>query len=113
MPVEIQNPISFDQDRSHASYDRDYANRFSRILVSADTILKEFRGRFIGKASPVHFFWGSFDLAVTRFFRRRAPEIPRADLIMREGYSHEVGSVCWWPGDELVQGPVCHSSAAP
>jgi hypothetical protein len=73
MPVEIPNPIPFDQDRTHASYDRDYANRFWQILVSADAILKEFRGRFIGKASPVHFFWGSFDLAVSRFSGRLAP----------------------------------------
>ena len=113
MPVEIPNPIPFDQDRTHASYDRDYANRFWRILVSADAILKEFRGRFIGKASPVHFFWGSFDLAVTRFSGRRAPEIPGADRITREGYSHEVSSVGWWPGDEMVKEPAFYSYAAP
>ncbi|TMJ38880.1 MAG: hypothetical protein E6G86_15300 [Alphaproteobacteria bacterium] len=113
MPVEIPNPIPFDEDRTHAAYDPDYANRFWRILVSADAILKEFRGRFIGKASPVHFFWGSFDLAVTRFSGRRAPEIPGADLITREGYSHEVSSVGWWPGDELVKDPAFYSYAAP
>src|SRR5215475_3046744 len=72
MPVEIPNPIPFDKDRTHASYDPDYANRFWRILVSVDAIFKEFRGRFIGKASPVLFFWGTFDLAVTRFSGRRA-----------------------------------------
>jgi len=113
MPVEIPRPIPFDEDRTHAAYDPDYANRFWRILVSADAILKEFRGRFIGKASPVHFFWGSFDLAVTRFSGRRAPEIPGADLITREGYSHEVSSVGWWPGDELVKGPAFYAYAAP
>src|SRR5437764_12929375 len=113
MPVEIPNPIPFDEDRTHAAYDPVYANRFWRILVSADAILKEFRGRFICKASPVHFFWGSFDLAVTRFSGRRAPEIPGADLITREGYSHEVSSVGWWPGDELVKDPAFYSYAAP
>ena len=76
----------------------EYANRFWRVLVSADTIFKEFRGRFIGKSSPVHFFWGSFDLAVTRFSGRRAPERPGADSITREAYSHEVISAGFWPG---------------
>jgi hypothetical protein len=113
MPVEIPNPIPFDQDRTHASYDPDYANRFWRILVSVDAIFKEFRGRFIGKASPVHFFWGSFDLAVTRFSGRRAPEIPGADRITREAYSHEVSSVGWWPGDATVKEPAFFSYAAP
>ena len=113
MPVEIPGPIPFDKDRTHASYDPDYANRFWRILVSADAILKEFRGRFIGKASPVHFFWGSFDLAVTRFSGRRAPEIPGADLITREGYSHEVSSVGWWPGGGDILSPMFYSYAAP
>src|SRR6202521_1625090 len=79
MPVEIPGPIPFERHLTHASYDADTANRFWRILVSVDAILKEFRGRFIGKASPVHFFWGSFDLAVTRFSGRRAPERPGAD----------------------------------
>jgi Family of unknown function (DUF5996) len=113
MPVEIPDPIRFDADRTHASYDPDYANRFWRILVSADALFKEFRGRFIGKASPVHFFWGSFDLAVTRFSGRRAPEIPGADRITKEGYSHEVCSVGWWPGDALVKGPAFYAYAAP
>jgi hypothetical protein len=113
MPVEIPAPMPFDMDRTHASYDPDSANRFWRILVSADTILKEFRGRFIGKASPVHFFWGSFDLAVTRFSGRRAPEIVGADRITREGYSHEVCSVGWLPGDALVTGPAFYAYAAP
>src|SRR5262245_17172579 len=113
MPVEIANPIRFDQDREHASYDPEYARRFWRVLVSADAVLKEFRGRFIGKASPVHFFWGSFDLAVTRFSGRRAPDIPGADPITREGYSHEVSSVGWWPGGDQVPGAAFYCYAAP
>ena len=113
MPVEIPAPIPFDKDRTHASYDPDYANRFWRILVSVDAVLKEFRGRFIGKASPVHFFWGSFDLAVTRFSGRRAPDLPGADRITREGYSHEVSSVGWWPGDDTVKEPAFYAYAAP
>ena len=98
MPVEIPNPIRFDQDRVHASYDPGYANQFWRVLVSANAVFKEFRGQFLGKSSPVHFFWGSFDLAVTRFSGRRAPERPGADKITREAYSHEVISVGFWPG---------------
>jgi hypothetical protein len=98
MPVEIPNPVRFEQDHLHASYDPEYAHRFWRVLVSADTILKEFRGRFIGKSSPVHFFWGSFDLAVSRFSGRRAPERPGADAMTREAYSHEVISAGFWPG---------------
>src|SRR5262245_63118445 len=105
MPVEIPNPIPFDEDRTHASYDPDYANRFWRILVSVDAIFKEFRGRFIGKASPVLFFWGTFDLAVTRFSGRRAPEIPGADRITREASSHAVRRVGWWTGVGTVRGP--------
>src|SRR5271168_8135 len=99
MPVEIPNPIAFDQDTQHASYDLEYANRFWRILVSVDEVFKEFRSGFIGKNSPVHFFWGSFDLAVTRFSGRRAPEREGADSVTREAYSHEVISVGFWPGD--------------
>jgi hypothetical protein len=98
MPVEVPSGIRFEQDWLHCSYDREYAARFWRVLVSADTILKEFRANFIGKASPVHFFWGSFDLAVTRFSGRRAPERPGADAITREAYSHEVISAGFWPG---------------
>ena len=113
MPVEIPDPIPFEKDLAHASYDPDYANRFWRILVSADAVLKEFRGRFIGKCSPVHFFWGSFDLAVTRFSGRRAPERRGADRITKEAYSHEVSSVGWWPGDVRVKGPAFYSYAAP
>jgi hypothetical protein len=114
MPVEIPNPIRFDQDTTHASYDPEYAHRFWRILYAAETILKEFRGRFLGKSSPVHFFWGSFDLAVTRFSGRPAPERPGADRITREAYSHEVSSVGWWPGaGGDFTGPMFYAYAAP
>jgi hypothetical protein len=113
MPVEIPNPIRFDQDRVHASYDPEYAHRFWRILVSVDCIFKEFRSRFLGKASPVHFFWGSFDLAVTRFSGRRAPERPGADRITREAYSHEVISVGFWPGGGDMKGAAFYAYAAP
>ena len=113
MPVEIPNPIRFDQDRQHASYDPEYAQRFWRILVTVDSVFKEFRSRFIGKASPVHFFWGSFDLAVTRFSGRRAPERPGADRINREAYSHEVISVGFWPGGGDMKGAAFYAYAAP
>jgi uncharacterized protein DUF5996 len=113
MPVEIPNPIPFDEDRVHASYDPEYARRFWQILVSVDCVFNEFRSRFIGKCSPVHFFWGSFDLAVTRFSGRRAPERTGADVIMREAYSHEVSSVGFWPGGGDVQGAAFYSYMAP
>jgi hypothetical protein len=113
MPVEIPNPIRFDQDTVHASYDPVYANRFWRILATVDAICKEFRARFIGKASPVHFFWGSCDLAATRFSGRRAPERPGADAVTREAYSHEVSSVGWWPGNGGFDAPVFYAYAAP
>ncbi|HXX43302.1 MAG TPA: DUF5996 family protein [Candidatus Acidoferrales bacterium] len=113
MPVEIPNPIRFDHDTVHASYDPAYANRCWRVLTSVDRALKEFRGHFIGKASPVHFFWGSFDLAATRFSGRRAPERPGADRMTREAYSHEVSSVGWWPGGGEVTEPMFYSYAAP
>ena len=113
MPVEIPNPIRFDEDRVHASYDPEYAHAFWLALVSADSVFKEFRARFIGKVSPIHFFWGSFDLAVTRFSGRRAPERPGADAITREAYSHEVSSVGFWPGGGDVKGAAFYSYAAP
>jgi hypothetical protein len=113
MPVEVPNPIRFDQDRQHASYDPEYAHRFWRILVTVDSIFKEFRSRFLGKCSPVHFFWGSFDLAVTRFSGRRAPERPGADRITLEAYSHEVISVGFWPGGGDVKGAAFYAYAAP
>jgi hypothetical protein len=113
MPAEIPDPIAFDQDRVHASYDRASVEKFWRILLSVDTVFSEFRARFIGKCSPVHFFWGSFDLAVTRFSGRRAPERSGADVITREAYSHELSSVGFWPGGGSVQDAAFYSYAAP
>ena len=113
VPVEIANPIPFADDHQHASYDPEYVKRFHRILLHADAILKEFRGRFIGKASPVHFFWGSFDLAATRFSGRRAPERVGADPVTREAYSHECSSAGFWPGGGEITGPAFYSYAAP
>ena len=98
MPVEIADPIPFEQDRMHASYDPVQVNRFWRALAQIDQVFAAFRGRFIGKVSPVHFFWGSFDLAVTRFSGRRAPDRPGADRMTREAYSHECISHGFWPG---------------
>ncbi len=113
MPVEVPNPIRFDEDRVHGSYDPEYARRFWRILVTIDRVFTQFRSRFVGKCSPVHFFWGSFDLAVTRFSGRAAPERPGADRITREAYSHEVSSVGFWPGGGDVRGAAFYSYAAP
>jgi len=113
MPVEVPGPIAFERDRTHAAYDREYAGRFFRILVSADSVFKTFRARFLGKSSPVHFFWGSFDLAVTRFSGRRAPERPGADAMTREAYSHEVISGGFWPGGGAVTDPAFYAYAAP
>jgi Family of unknown function (DUF5996) len=112
-PVEIPNPIPFEQDQTHHSYDPEFANRFWRILVQADRVFKQFRARFIGKSSPVHFFWGSFDLAVTRFSGRRAPEREGADAITREAYSHEVISHGFWPGGGAVPDAAFYSYTAP
>jgi len=113
MPVEIPNPIRFDRDEQHASYDRLYVERFWRILVLVDGVLKRFRSGFIGKHSPIHFFWGSFDLASTRFSGRRAPQRAGADLITREAYSHEVISAGFWPGGGEVKGAAFYAYAAP
>jgi hypothetical protein len=113
MPVEVPNPIRFNQDTAHASYDPRSVGAFWRILVSTDCIFKEFRSRFIGKVSPVHFFWGSFDLAVTRFSGRLAPQRDGADRITREAYSHEVSSVGFWPGGGDIKGAAFYSYAAP
>jgi hypothetical protein len=112
-PCELADPIPFPDDHQHASYDGEYVNRFHRILLQADSIFKEFRSRFVGKVSPVHFFWGSFDLAVTRFSGRRAPERPGADVITREAYSHECSSAGFWPGGGDITGPAFYSYAAP
>ena len=92
---------------------RQYVNRLWQILVQTDKVFKEFRARFIGKCSPVHFFWGSFDLAVTRFSGRRAPERPEADAITREAYSHEVISHGFWPGSGAIQAPAFYAYAVP
>ena len=114
MPVEVPRPVRFNLDQSHACYDREYAHRFWQILVSVDKVFWEFRSRFIGKVSPVHFFWGSFDLAVTRFSGRRAPERPGADPVTKEAYSHEVISVGFWPGDgEIITDAAFYAYAAP
>jgi hypothetical protein len=113
MPVEIPNPIRFDEDRGHASYDAAAVERFWRILLSVDAVFTQFRSRFIGKSSPVHFFWGSFDLAVSRFSGRRAPERPGADAMTREAYSHEVSSVGFWPGSGEVKEAAFYSYIVP
>ena len=117
-PNELTDALPLDADREHASYDADYANRFWRVLVQSDRIFTAFRARFIGKCSPVHFFWGSFDLAVTRFSGRRAPEHPGGvphlpDDVTREAYSHEVSSCGFWPGGGPVPFPAYYSYAYP
>ena len=112
-PCEVPDPIPFEQDNTHSAYDPEAAHKFWRILVWVDQIFKEFRAGFQGKASPVHFFWGSFDLAVTRFSGRPAPERPGADSITREAYSHEVSSAGFWPGGGDIKGPAFYSYAAP
>lgn len=113
MPVEVPNPIPFDQDRVHAAYDPEAAQTFWRILLSVQSVFEEFRSNFLGKCSPIHFFWGSFDLAVTRFSGRSAPVRPGADRVTREAYSHEVSSVGFWPGSGGIAGPAFYSYTAP
>jgi hypothetical protein len=110
-PQELPNPIPLDQDEIHASYDPEYANRLWRILLACDGVFQEFRARFIGKSSPVHFFWGSFDLCTTRFCGRPAP--PRKGIITSEAYSHECSSLGWWPGGGQVKGPAFYTYMAP
>jgi len=114
MPVEVPRPVRFTVDKSHASYDPEYAHRFWQVLAAVTPVLEIFRAGFIGKSSPVHFFWGSFDLAVSRFSGRRAPLRPGADTITKEGYSHEVISVGFWPGDgEIIKDAAFYAYAAP
>ena len=113
VPDEFPNPIPFDKDDVHASYDADSVNRFWRIMVWSDAVFKEFRAHFTGKASPVQFFWGSFDLAATRFSGRIAPPRPGADPITAEAYSHEVSSAGFWPGGGGVDGAAFYAYAAP
>jgi hypothetical protein len=117
-PNEIADPIRFDQDEAHRAYDPEYANRFWRALVQADRVFKEFRARFIGKCSPVHFFWGAPDLAVTRFSGRRAPQHPGGiphlpDWVTRDAYSHEVSSCGFWPGGGAIPHAAFYSYAYP
>src|SRR6184192_4838841 len=117
-PNEIQEAIPFERDETHRSYDRDYANRFWRVLVQVDRVFKNFRSRFCGKCSPVHFFWGSFDLAVTRFSGRPAPPHPGGvphlpDAITREAYSQEVSSLGFWPGNDQIPTALLYSYAYP
>jgi hypothetical protein len=117
-PNEVANAIPFERDYEHASYEPGQANRFWRALAQADRVFKQFRAGFVGKCSPVHFFWGSFDLAVTRFSGRRAPEHPGGvpnlpDWVVREAYSHEVSSCGFWPGSEQVPEAVFYAYAYP
>ncbi|MBA2565481.1 MAG: hypothetical protein H0V09_08690 [Gemmatimonadetes bacterium] len=117
-PNEVENAIPFADDREHAAYDAEYAQRFWRVLVQADRVFKEFRAPFIGKASPTHFFWGSFDLAVTRFSGRTAPSHPGGvpnlpEWVAREAYSHEVSSCGFWPGGGPHPFPLFYSYAYP
>jgi hypothetical protein len=113
MPVEVPEPIRFDRDTIHRSYDAEAARRFQDVLLAMTPVFQAFRAEFIGKCSPVHFFWGSFDLAVTRFSGRRAPERPGADSITREAYSHEVISHGWWPGGGPIGEPAFYAYAVP
>jgi Family of unknown function (DUF5996) len=117
-PNEVEPAIPFDQDKEHRSYDREYANRFWRVLLQSARVFQEFRSRFCGKCSPVHFFWGSFDLAVTRFSGRPAPPHPGGvphlpDAVTREAYSQEVSSLGFWPGNDAAPAPIFYSYAYP
>jgi Family of unknown function (DUF5996) len=117
-PNELPDPVRFSEDNKHASYDPDAVWRFFQILANCDRVFKQFRSGFLGKASPVHFFWGSFDLAVTRFSGRRAPRHPGGvpnlpDAVAYEAYSHEVSSAGFWPGSGVVDYPAFYSYAYP
>jgi Family of unknown function (DUF5996) len=113
IPSEVANPVRFDRDRDHSSYDKDAVTRFWRVLAIADTLFKRFSTNFYGKISPVHFFWGSFDLAVTRFNGKKAPPRPGADSIQAEAYSHEVISAGFWPGNGGYGRAAFYAYAAP
>ena len=113
VPAEFDDLTPHDKDHHHAAYDPAYVERFHRVLINTDSIFKLFRASFLGKCSPVHFFWGGFDLAVTRFSGRRAPIVPDADPIQREGYSHEVISCGFWPGDRRYKDAAFYSYTAP
>jgi len=110
-PQEVPDPIPLDRDETHSSYQPEYANRLWRILLSTDSVFKEFRAPFLGKSSPVHFFWGSFDLCTTRFSGRPAP--PRKGVITSEAYSHECSSIGWWPGGGEFKSPAFYAYMAP
>jgi hypothetical protein len=117
-PNEVDPAIPFEKNENDSAYDPEYANRFWRVLSQSDRVFKEFRAEFCGKCSPVHFFWGSFDLAVTRFSGRRAPQHPGGvphlpNAVTREAYSHEVSSLGLWPGNEMMPDPIFYSYAYP
>jgi hypothetical protein len=118
VPVEVERAIPFAKDREHKSYDAEYANRFWRVLAESDRVLKRYRGQFLGKSSPVHFFWGGLDLAVTRFSGRTAPRYPGTvpncpASVMIEGYSHECASMGFWPGSDALPEPAYYAYAYP
>ncbi len=117
VPVEIDHPVPFKEDQTRRSYDPEYANRLRRVLIASDRVLNIFRSRFLGKCSPVHFFWGGFDMAVTRFSGREAPAHPPvpnvAQFVVLEAYSHEVSSCGFWPGGGAIQEPVYYAYAYP
>ncbi|HKD77206.1 MAG TPA: DUF5996 family protein [Ktedonobacterales bacterium] len=113
LPSEIPNAIPCDEDETHAAYDPEYARRFWQALIRTEGILRQHRTRFIGKSSPIHFFWGSFDMALTFFSGRPAPERPGADNITREAYSHEVISCGFWPGSESFPHAAFYAYSAP
>jgi len=113
VPVELKTPIPFAEDAGHCTYDPEAAHRFWRVLTRADQVFQKFSAGFLGKVSPVHFFWGSFDLAVTRFSGRRAPDRSEMDRIMREAYSHEVISAGFWPGNGGLGEAAFYCYAAP
>ena len=113
MPVEVQNPIRFDLDTTHDSYDPEYAHRFWQVLVRSQKVFRAWAPRFMGKVSPIHFFWGSFDLCVTRFSGRVAPPREGADSIQQEAYSREVISAGFWPGNGGIDAAAFYCYAAP
>jgi hypothetical protein len=118
VPVEVPQAIPFAEDRQHQSYDAEYANRFWRVLAESDRVLKRYRGQFLGKSSPVHFFWGAMDLAATRFSGRLAPvypgDVPNCPrYVMIEGYSHECASCGFWAGNEALPEPAYYAYSYP
>jgi len=118
VPVEVERAIPFATDREHKSYDADYANRFWRVLAESDRVLKRYRGAFLGKASPVHVFWGGLDLAATRFSGRAAPRYTGTapncpQYVMVEGYSHECASCGFWPGSDVLPEPAYYAYSYP